>query len=88
MKYENLIVMVRTFEQISPDSFEDVSKIIDINENTTIGEIMDWYRETFKTQPWDVDLQKRVDKAPDSISLISILQKEVMPCRKNNDVAH
>jgi hypothetical protein len=37
------IASYRTSQQISPEDWETVTKALEIDENTTIGQIRDWY---------------------------------------------
>lgn len=42
---ENYIATFKTGEQISPDDWAVINPSLKINENTTIGEINEWFKK-------------------------------------------
>lgn len=71
----HLIALINSYEQYSPDGFEDCPKIIDIDENTTIGDLIDWHNKEFSTKRFDTDLRKTVSVDPTYFKQIHIIKK-------------
>ena len=56
-----LIAQINDCRQFSPDSFEDVVRLLNITEETTIKEIMDWGKKYRLPNPFPIHIVEAED---------------------------
>jgi hypothetical protein len=70
-----LIALINDCKQYSPDGFEDCPRILDIDENTTIGDLIKWHNKEFAVRKWNAETKKYDLLDPDFFSQIHIIKK-------------
>lgn len=71
----NFIALINDSRQYSPDSWEECPRIMDIDENTTVGDLIRWHNTEFKQRKWDKKSGQNEFVDPSFFNQIKIIRK-------------